>query len=67
MITSEQEFQSTKDRIGYFERLLIQLHARATPEEFGMMAGGYRAELERMQAEVVHYLTRPLEELAEAA
>ena len=31
------------------------------------MASGYRAELERMQAEVVCYLTRPLEELAEAA
>jgi hypothetical protein len=67
MITSEQEFQSAKDRIGYFERLLIQLRAKATPEEFGMMASGYRAELERMQAEVVHYLTRPLEDLAAAA
>ena len=67
MITSEQEFQGTKDRMDYFERLLVQLRAKATPEEFYTMASGYRAELERMQAEVVCYLTRPLEELAEAA
>ena len=61
MITTDLELQGTQERIAYFERLLGQLRATATPEEFQMMAGGYRAELERMQAEVVGYLTRPLE------
>jgi hypothetical protein len=61
MITTDQELQGTQERIAYFERLLGQLRATASPEEFRMMAGGYRAELERMQAEVVSYLTRPLE------
>ncbi len=61
MITNDQELQGTQERIAYFERLLSQLRATATPEEFRMMAAGYRAELERMQAEVVRYLTRPLE------
>jgi len=61
MIKSEQEFTGTKDRIAYFERVLGQLRATATPEEFPSVTSGYRAELERMQAEVVNYLTRPLE------
>ena len=67
MISNEQELQGMQERIAYFERLLGQLRATASPEEFRMMAGGYRAELERMQADVVTYLTRPLEELATAA
>ncbi len=61
MITNEQEFAGTQERIAYFERLLGQLRATATPEEFGMISSGYRIELERMQAELVSYLTRPLE------
>ena len=61
MITNEQEFAGTQERIAYFERLLGQLRATATPEEFGMISSGYRLELERMQAELVSYLTRPLE------
>ncbi len=61
MITNDQELRGTQERIAYFERLLGQLRVTASPEEFRMMAGGYRAELERMQAEVIRYLTRPLE------
>ena len=61
MIASEQEFTGTKERIAYFERILGQLRATATPEEFPSVTSGYRAELERMQADVVSYLTRPLE------
>ncbi len=51
-ITDGRELAGTQERIAYFERLLGQLRATATPEEFGMMAGGYRMELERMQAEL---------------
>ena len=61
MITTDLEYQGTQERIAYFERLLGQLRATATPEEFQMMAGGYRAELEQMQKEIINYLTRPLE------
>ncbi len=55
MITTDVELQGTQERIAYFERLLGQLRATATPEESRMMTGGYRADLERMQAEVVSY------------
>ena len=61
MITNERELAATQERIAYFERLLGQLRVTATPEEFGMVASSYRIELERMQAELVGYLTRPLE------
>lgn len=64
MIATGQEFVVTQERIAYFERLLGQLRATATPEEFGIMASGYRTELERMQAELVDWLTRPLDSQA---
>ena len=61
MIAVEQRLIATQERIAYFERLLRQLRATAAPEEFRMMGSGYRAELERMQAELVDYLARSLE------
>jgi hypothetical protein len=38
--------------------LLAQLRVTSRPEEFPLVAGGYRAEVERMQEEVLDYLTR---------
>ncbi len=61
MITNEQELMGRRERIVYFERVLAQLRATATPEEFPSVASGYRVELERMQTEVVDYLTQPLD------
>ena len=58
MIHNDQELKATQERITYFQRLLSQLRVTATPEEFPMVAGGYRAELVRMQDEVLEYLTR---------
>jgi hypothetical protein len=58
MIQSDKEFTVTKDRIAYFLRQLEQLRVTSRPEEFPLVAGGYRAEVERMQHEVLDYLTR---------
>jgi hypothetical protein len=44
--------------VAYFQRLLAQLRVTSTPEEFPAVASGYRAEIERMQKEVLDYLTR---------
>jgi hypothetical protein len=38
--------------------LLAQFRTTATPEEFSALASGYRSEIERMQKEVLEYLTR---------
>jgi len=58
MIHNDQELQAAQDRIAYFSRLLAQLRVTATLEEFPAVASGYRAEIARMQDEVLEYLTR---------
>ncbi len=58
MILDDQELAVTQERIAYFLRLLSQLRVTSRPEEFPLVAGGYRAEVERMQQEVLDYLTR---------
>jgi hypothetical protein len=58
MIHNDQELQATQERIAYFQRLLAQLRVTATPAEFPLVASGYRAEIVRMQDEVLAYLTR---------
>ena len=58
MIHNDHELQTTQERIAYFLRLLAQLRVTATPEEFPLVASGYRAEVVRMQDEVLAYLTR---------
>jgi len=58
MIRNDRELQTTQERIEYFQRLLGQLRVTATPEEFTLVASGYRAEIIRMQDEALEYLTR---------
>ena len=58
MIHNDQELHATQERIAYFQRLLSQLRVTATPAEFPLVASGYRAEVVRMQDEVLAYLTR---------
>ncbi|MBI3973574.1 MAG: hypothetical protein HY332_20055 [Chloroflexi bacterium] len=71
MIRDDQELQVTQQRMAYFQGLLAQLRVTARPEEFLSVAGGYRAEIERMQAEVLDYLTKhagePFSPVAHAA
>ena len=58
MIANDMELSVTQERIAYFQGLLAQFRITATPEEFPAMASGYRAEIERMQKDVLEYLTR---------
>ncbi|NUM77756.1 hypothetical protein HUU40_25620 [candidate division KSB1 bacterium] len=58
MIQNDQEMEATHERIAYFQRLLAQLRVTAKPEEFAAVASGYRAEIQRMQKEVLDYLMR---------
>ena len=43
-----------------FQRWLAGLRQTARPEEFEAITSGYRLEIERMQAEVLEYLLRPV-------
>ena len=60
MITNDQELQVTQERIAHFQRWLADLRQTARPEEFEALTSGYRLEIERMQAEVLEYLLRPI-------
>ena len=60
MIASDEELAVTQQRVAQFQNWLTQIRQRARPEEFEAMASGYRLEVERMQAEVMEYLLRPL-------
>ena len=64
MIRNDRELQSTQDRILYFQDLLVQLRVSSDPDEFPMVASGYRSEMEKMQREVLDYLTRHVSEVA---
>jgi hypothetical protein len=67
LIQNDVELEGTKERIAYFQRLLSQLRVTASPQEFPLVASGYRAEIERMQAEVLDYLTRHASETVPAS
>jgi hypothetical protein len=60
MIRNDQELQVTQERIGEFHRRLAEIRLHARPEEFEAVTSSYRLEIERMQAEVLDYLLRPL-------
>jgi hypothetical protein len=58
VIRDDEELAVTQERIAYFLQLLAQLRVTSRPDEFPLVAGGYRAEVERMEREVLDYLTR---------
>ena len=60
MIVNSLELDVTRERIEYFQNLLERIRVQADPQDFELMASGYRLEIERMQAEVLDYLLRPL-------
>jgi hypothetical protein len=66
MIKNDHELKVTRDRISYLLDLLSRLRASTRPEELALVSGGYRAEVERMQREVLDYLTQPEPQTAKA-
>jgi hypothetical protein len=58
LIQNDKELEVTKARIALFQSMLAQLRVTATLDEFPYVASGYRFEIEKMQAEVLEYLTR---------
>ena len=56
MIQNDQELKVTRERISYLLDLLSRLRISSRPEELGLVSGGYRAEVERMQRLVADLL-----------
>jgi hypothetical protein len=53
MIENDEALRVTQERIAYF----LQLRATCRSDAFPLVAGGYRAEVEQMQQDVLDYLT----------
>lgn len=59
MIQNDQQLSVMRERISYLLDLLARLRLTSRPEELALVSGGYRTEVERMQREVLDYLTKP--------
>ena len=57
MIQNSQELKTTLDRIEYFQKQVEKLRQVETnPRNYELSAGGFLAEIERMNLEVHHFL-----------
>ncbi len=57
MIQNNQELKATLDRIERFEKQVEKLRQVETnPRNYELSAGGFLAEIDRMNLEVQHYL-----------
>ena len=59
MIENDQQLRTTQERILEFQRILAQLRVTARPDEFASVSSGYLHELERMQDDILTYLSSP--------
>jgi hypothetical protein len=58
MIRNDQELEATKERIRYFQNQVEKLRQVEThPQNYWLSAGGYLAEIDRMNLEVREYLS----------
>ena len=68
MIHNDQELEATKERISYFQQQVERLRQVETnPQNYRLSAGGYLAEIDRMNLEVREYLSLHPSELKEQA
>jgi len=58
MIHNDIELRGTQERIALFEGWVAQFRVTIPPGEFRLMTGSYLAEIEKMHAEVMAYLSR---------
>jgi hypothetical protein len=57
MIKDDQELEATLERIRYFQQQVEKLRQTETnPQNYRLSAGGYLAEIDRMNLEVREYL-----------
>jgi len=68
MIRNDQELERTKERIRYFQQQVEKLRQVETnPQNYRLSAGGFLAEIDRMNLEVREYLSLHPSEFKEQA
>ncbi len=58
MIQNDQELHVTQRRVAEFQKLLAQLRVTADPDEFPLVTSSYCSEIEKMNQDILEYLTR---------
>jgi len=68
MIQNDHELEATKERIKYFQEQVERLRqVEDNPENYRLSAGGYLAEIDRMNLEIREYFSLHPSELGEHA
>ncbi|SPJ15712.1 conserved hypothetical protein [Syntrophobacter sp. SbD2] len=68
MIHNDKELEATKERVRYFQQQVERLRqVEINPQNYRLAAGGYLAEIDRMNLEVREYLSIHPSELNEQA
>ena len=57
MIENDTQLKAAQGRILLFERILVEARKTYSPSSYKAMAKGYLTEIERLQAEIFHYLS----------
>ena len=58
MIHNDQELEATRERIRYFQQQVEKLgQVETNPQNYRLSAGGYLAEIDRMNLEIREYLS----------
>jgi len=56
LVTSPSDVR-TRERVATFERMLEELRKTARAEEWPDLSSGYRTEIQRMQRDILDYLS----------
>ena len=68
MLKNDRELEATKERIRYFEDQVEKLRqVEIDPQNYRLSAGGYLAEIDRMNLEIREYLSVHPSELKDQA
>lgn len=68
MIRNDQELETTKERVQYFQRQVEHLRkVESNPHNYRLSAGGFLAEIDRMNLEIREYLLLHPSELSHQA
>ncbi|MFQ6044629.1 MAG: hypothetical protein ACE5PV_27565 [Candidatus Poribacteria bacterium] len=58
MIQNDEEFRVTQSRIVSLQNILLSLRTTEKPSNYALMSKGYLMEIDKMQAEIMEYLSR---------
>ncbi len=61
-IRDDIDLRNAKRRQSCMMDLILELRDTTTPEDFALLSIEYRTEIERIQREILEYLTRPIPE-----